>query len=282
MNTEGTVRRRYAMRYSSGAPIINPEFCVSDSGQLWVSDNHSILRIGPDGRANLRLGEPPRRDRLSKLGMIQVFPDGGILAEDARSKSVHVFAPDGRWLHVCSPGKLKEEDPDLGSRSMELECGPNGGFYYEGVWFDASGTRKSLPVGFRPAKERLQPIQRHADGAWITDGWTNISVTPEGDVAILSRGRASLFDRRNTPLRTIVVPTEAGPYPDIAYDGKLVVVSGEQKLWCWEADGKPRWQADFPHPKGSNYMWRPFLTENSRTLLLFDGEAFTRLALPPV
>lgn len=279
MSATGALRKSSTIRYSSGAVLEYFKSCVTANGQLWVADNHSILRIGPDGKATGRIGEPPRTDRLAELGQVKVFPDGRILAEDARSKSIHVFAPNGRWLRACSLEKRIEQDTLF---QPELECGPRGAFYYEGNWFNAAGKRKPLPANFRPANRRFQSVKRHADGAWVINSLPDIAVTPAGDAALLACGRVSLFNRQNTPLRTIVLPSQAGSYPDIAYDGKLVIVCGKGKIFCWGTEGKLRWYADFPNPKGEGYAWQPFLTENSRTLLLFDGEAFTRLALPAI
>lgn len=285
MNTRGVVQRRYTLCYSSGAPITHPELCISDSGQLWAADEHSILGIGPDGRANLRLGEPPRTDRLAQIGDIQVFPDGDILIEDARTDSVHLFAPNGQWKRVHAPAKVRESTPDLMLRPPVLECGPAGAFFYKGAWFDATGKRGKVPAGFQSLAQRRPAIKRHANGTWLESGFDvgegTLAVTPEGNLAVLSRGQVSLYDPDNRPLRTLKPPV-LGWDSAVAYDGKLVIVTGQGGIWCWGADGTPRWHADFPHPKGSDYQWRPFLTENSRTLLLFDGEAFTQLTLPAI
>jgi hypothetical protein len=90
----------------------------------------------------------------------------------------------------------------------------------------------------------------------------------------------SLYSPQGEPIRTVTLPpTEDGTVPGIAYDGKRVVITGENGIVIFEASGKPLGRFNPTHEEQE--WWTPFLADDGRALLLFDGtKTLHRFGMP--
>jgi hypothetical protein len=284
MTMQGSVLRSYTPRYPDGREFGNSSTLVMPDRSLWVSDSYSLLQLNAVGRAAKRLGEVPSADQLHKIVEMAIRPGGRILAADERTNAVHIFDAQGRWLYMCNPHKSGQESPSMfRTIEKEIEFGPANTFAIDGVWFDADGKRCGKPSGYQPVKERLRRKQRRPDGTWLED-IDNYAVAPDGALAVVdarhtpegdSQPYLSLFPATGTLGQLIALPSAINSYPEIAYDGKQVVLVDEGHVYSYRSTGKPLWQFTLPNEKAgekSETEWTPFLTNGGRTLCLFDGK----------
>ncbi len=81
----------------------------------------------------------------------------------------------------------------------------------------------------------------------------------------------SLFSPEGDAIRTFSLPpTFFWSWPEIAYDGKRVVVAGARTVVLFEVSGEPVGQFT-PARDNNQETWTPFLTPDGDGLLLFDG-----------
>jgi hypothetical protein len=264
---------------------------VAPDGSFWVSDVYSLLKLGPDGLAVARLGEAPRSDQLREIAELVIQPDGRILAADERTNAVHVFDALGQWRYICKPGNAQEKSSPFRRISKEIVLGPDGAFAIGETWFGPDGNPREKPPGFRSPGKRAQAILRRPDGTWMEEVRA-VAVSSGGELAIVdgpsmlgdeTQRYVSLYTPTDAPLRLIAMPTAAGPYPSVAFDGTRVIVCGEGQVFCFDDTGQALWQFTASQEKADEHVWTPFFTQFGRTLCLFDGQRTVyRYALPPI
>ena len=90
----------------------------------------------------------------------------------------------------------------------------------------------------------------------------------------------SLYSPQGEPLQTFVLPSStAGHYPQVAYDGKTVVITAGKEILLFSPSGKPL--GHFAPLPELNAAWTPFVPTPGRELVLFDGGTTVyRFALP--
>jgi hypothetical protein len=291
MNLRGEVLRTSTPRYANGEEIDNPGMCLMPDGGLWVSDTYSLLRIDEKGRVMKRLGEEPRPGVLRNIVEVAIYPNGRILAADERTNAVHVFDARGRWQAVCKPIKSEQERPHW-TRSLrtEIELGPNDTFAVGDEWFGVRGTWEDKPAGFQMSRERIRPLQRRPDGTWLEEieAW---AVAPDSTLALLDGQNIinhpernyylSIYSAKDAPERMVPLPEKLGWAPKVAYDGKMLIVTGPAGIYGFRANGETLWHFPLPSDNPDRYLWHPFLTESGRTLCLYDSRrTIYRYALP--
>ena len=146
-----------------------------------------------------------------------------------------------------------------------LRFGPCETYAVDEEWFDAMGKRVPKPTRWvatarperRPDGNWLDPYGSHSSGA----------IAKNGSMGLLDGGFVCFYAPTGAPLQQFPLPTALGDYPELAYDGSTVVLTNKQKLFCYKASGEPLWQAKLPFENAT-----PFLTEDGKTLCLFDGE----------
>jgi len=290
MNTRGSVIRRLTYRYADGTQMENPDLVIAANGSLWGSDTYSILRLNEEGKAVRRLGEAPRPDLLREIAELVVSPDGNIYAADRRTNAVHVFDARGHWLFVCKTRKKVSEMLSI-FRSMtnEIALAPKGVFAIDEEWFGPDGSRRTKPTGFRSISMRVNSIQRRPNDSWLERPSASAAGS-DGTLTLVDGGGPfdgehdvylSIYGANDSPLRMIQLPDSIGAFPSLATDGKVAILVGNGRVYCYGITGEPRWRFSLHHEKAAEKAWRPFLTESGKTLCLFDGErTIYRYAMP--
>ncbi|MBB6050271.1 hypothetical protein [Armatimonas rosea] len=247
----------------AGQAIEFPQPTITTSGNLWVSDDYCLLQQNQKGRPVRLLGTPPDTRSLTAISDLTIHPDGRILAVDKRTSTAHLFAADGTWRTRYRP--MKPQSSFRSFLGTALTFGPSDTFRIEDEWFDLRG--KPIP---RPKLPYRRPLERRPDGRWLDRIRLRLApgaVARDGSLALLDDKQVCLYTPAREPLRQFPLPDNLGDYPELAYDGKHVVVAGDKALVCYTATGEPRWQAPLPFPEAL-----PFLTDEGQTLCLFDGK----------
>jgi hypothetical protein len=149
----------------------------------------------------------------------------------------------------------------------------------------ASGETNRLPNAARANERDSTPP------GWNVAGRDReFASAPNGALAILDemylqKGKRQhllcLYSPTNTPKYMITLPSSVEQYPTVAYDGKQVIFVSGGRIHTCRPNGQPLWQCAIPMAKDPNAIWRPFLTDEGRTLCLFDGERTVyRYAMP--
>ena len=164
MSKAGKVLQEATPHDTEGVVLSYPRPAITPDGKLWVTDRYCLLRQSHHGQPLTLLGEPPDARKLRSISGLTIHPDGGILAQDGRTRAAHLFDSHGGWRLVYRPHIPADDDGiRLGST---LEFGPNATFAVEEEWFDAHGKQIKKPAGFVPREVRLRRLQRRPDGNW--------------------------------------------------------------------------------------------------------------------
>jgi hypothetical protein len=306
MKADGTVRGNVTPQFKSGQKVHFHSVRSAPDGALWTSDGIALYRLTDSGVVDRVLGEPPAPKKLGTIAALTLDGKGKIYAVDERSGAVHVFEADGRWLRVCEPkpGDTPDhllplhltvsdsEDIFLGlgfmNKNRYIHYAPDGHSLDVApsklddlieVWHAQPKTNRRWVLGYHKVylidKDGtiVRTILRRADGRWLGHPG-NASVAADGSIAIMSRDDGSnvvtLYSNEGEPVRTFLLPKIGSwSFAHIAYDGKHVVVAGEEDLVFFDLTGKVLGRFN-PSP-GKKTRWTPFLVPDSRKLLLFDG-----------
>ena len=116
-------------------------------------------------------------------------------------------------------------------------------------------------------------IRRKPNGNWL-DILSQVALGTDGSIAILSDLSVDLYESNGDPIRTIPLPEVIGRFPRFTYDGNHLVIAAECGMLLLDKTGNGIGMlttAQWEDPK--NEYWTPFLIDDSRELLLFDGGA---------
>jgi hypothetical protein len=152
-------------------------------------------------------------------------------------------------------------------------------------WF-GTGLRR----GLSGQSCRENNSNHQAPARWqIVRGPPYASVAPDGSFAIITYFQTpvtvNIYKANGEPIRTVIMPPSLGFTPDIAYSAKHLVAAGEGRLVIFDSSGSPL-QSFKPAPASEAAedaaWWSPYLVNDGRQLLLFDGESTTlhRYAMP--
>jgi hypothetical protein len=247
LDADGAVELAFGAHLEDGSKLRFSGHVAPD-GRLWASDGDTLLRLGPDGTADLRLGAPPDPDALGEITAAFVDRRGGrILVQDKRSRSVHVFGADGTPLCIGRPAVGECE------RVSAFACADDGRFFVptqanreSWIAFDARGERLGpMDLGARDIvftqgerrwawrNQRLElladpattlaAIERKPDGTWLSV--RDFDVAADGSLAVLDGATVSLYATDGAPLSDHRIPGGASAYR-LVHAGEWVIVSG--------------------------------------------------------
>ena len=263
MDGSARIVAEFEPRYADGQTFkIVSGVQAAPDGSLWTSDGQALLRLDANGVATTVLGLPPSSDELCEIDLLALGPDDRIHAVDARTGTVHVFAPDGRRLHACCP---EPRDFDFGGEPMDflgfssLTVDEDGAVLLDGLLFSADGTR----VGFSPSPSvdgaPRAHLRRGAEGSWFIGGKEILLVAGDGTL---------VRKIKHTPDGLSI--RAPGPCA-VASDGSLALATGWEfsgpsefdryaDLHLFTSSGEPVCTFDLP----SRIDGRPFAFDGAR------------------
>jgi hypothetical protein len=306
MRADGTVRAAFRPKHVAGRPP-GTDVKAAPDGRLWTCDGYALLRLDDAGVVDRVLGDAPDPERLGEIEALEVDRAGRIYAIDKRTRSVHVFDPQGRWLRVCVPSPSDfDGNPSLSQLTVSDEGhvylslgGAGGGRNGQHIHFSPDGNRRGIDrldldeisqdwysqpgTGHRwvVAYEKiflvdraggvLKTIERCPDRKWLEHP-ARASVAPDGSLAVLARGAVNLYGASGEPIRTIPLPAPLrGTYARITYDGKRIAIAEDKAIVLLDASGQARQRFSPVETGGGDPYWSPFFAPGGRELLLFDG-----------
>jgi len=157
-----------------------------------------------------------------------------------------------------------------------------------GLIMDAANDRIVVRIADPDINRNAASWRAYRDGLWL-ERPESASVAPDGSIAVVSRGMSgidkigiavSIYSSVGEPIRTFTLPGTVEWYsPEIAYDGKRLVVAERKTIVLLEPSGKALGQ--LTPPGEPDALWTPFLSSGGDQLLLFDGvKTLQRYELP--
>jgi hypothetical protein len=222
---------------------------VAPDGRLWTSDRHRVYRLDDGGVVDLVLGPEPRDDELVAAGESRIDALGRAVVQDAVTRAVHVFAPDGTRLALCRLEPAERPDGYVGE---PFEVHPDGSVVVTArggrVRFDATGTR----TGTEPQRARrergaraasglmdagldLDAIAKRPDGRWLADVAARARLTDgravvlEGPGAGRPAAQLHFYGAAGEPLRTLALPPTRGR--QLSASARWLVIGHYQPPW---------------------------------------------------
>ncbi len=263
-----------------------------------------VLGAGPTtGRSTP--SAPPTH--VGRLAAITIDKRGRFIAVDARNGSIDVFDAAGKllWVGPSTPAAVQVESPELAPDDncnlflgLEASDDPNGKRPY--AHFSADGQRLQdvlLPAPrcvFQPGTglvvalkqsevclidgsgKTVRTIQRRPDQCWLQHP-QGVAVAPDGSLAVFARRlvgtetTVSLYKTNGDPVSTIRLPESAGGFPKLAYDGRRLVVAGDNALLIYDAAGKQLVSAEPPLEIPDGAFYYPLILPGGRELALYGG-----------
>ncbi len=316
MRADGTVRAQFQPKHPDGR-FTGDDVKAAPDGRLWTSDGYALLRLDDSGVVDRVIGDAPNPQRLGQIGAIAFDRTGKIYAVDERTGAVHVFDPQGRWLHVCVPspddfhGSLilpqitVSDDAQVYLRLGGVESDRDGQYLH----FSAEGKRMgaekleldqiSQDWYFQPrtgnrwvvaynriflvdrAGTVLKSINRCPNEDWL--GATgHASVAPDGSLAVVARGSVNLYSATGAGTGTIPIPNALHSLVTlIAYDGKRVAIAEGKTAVLLDVSGKEKLRFSLGERSEDEPFFEPVFGLEARELLVFDGRrTIIRYELP--
>jgi hypothetical protein len=249
---------------------------VDSRGRIYaVARRTGAVHVFEPNETWLRVCEPGVREVTGELSSPQItVADSGdvyLSLDGSFDRRFLRFAPDGNSLGI--------------ERSKVNETGEK--------WYAQRGTERRWVLGYERiflidrTRVVARTIARRADGLWLEQP-VIASVAPDGSIAALSWGMSaaefgklavSIYSSEGGAIRTFSLPLAVELYsPEIAYDGKRIVITGAKAIVLFEASGKVIGQCTPPGDPATSCT--PFLTPGGE-LLLYDGvKTLHRFALP--
>jgi hypothetical protein len=249
-----------------------------------------------------------RPSRLGRFAAITIDNRGRFIAVDARSGSIHIFDAAGKLLHVgpSLPAAVQAESPQLATDDhgqiylgLEESDHPDGKRAY--ACFSAAGERQKnvlLPASrsaFQPGSglilaigqtevrlindrgRTVRTIQRRSDHRWLQSPQA-VAVAPDGSLAILARRligmetTINLYRANGDAVCMIRLPESAGGFPKFAYNGRRLVVAGDNRLLIYDAAGKLLSSGPPPLEIPDGLFYYSLILPDGRELALYDGK----------
>lgn len=310
MGSDGSVRRGFQPKHKDGRPVDSGHIRVAPDGRCWTCDGFALTRFKDSGVVDRLLGAPPDPSRIGNVAAVTIDQAGRIYAVDYRTGGIHVFGPRGKFLHVCktqpadnagklfAPAVTTTDAGDVYLSVGNIVRGRRGEYLHFSAtgkrlgvkllrtdrWYFQPGTGNGLALAYEqaylvsPTGKTLRSINRRPDGSWLERPY-RASIAPDGSFAILAQNSdrpgtaANLYKRDGAPVRTITLPDAIGRYPEIAFDGRRLVVAGNGLLIVYDGQGVPLQMFSTGSKKNPDDNCRPFLAPGGRELILFDGKS---------
>ncbi len=244
---------------------------------------------------------------VGRFAAITIDRRGRFIAVDARNGSISIFDAAGKLLSVGprTPAAVQVESPELATDDncnvflgLEASDKPNGKRPY--AHFSADGQRLQdvlLPAprcAFQPGTglvvalkqsevclingsgKIVRTMQRRPDQCWLQHP-RGVAVAPDGSLAVFARRlvgtetTVSLYKTNGDPVATIRLPESAGGFPKAAYDGRRLVVAGDNALLIYDAAGKQLASAEPPLEIPDGAFSYPLILPGGRELALYGG-----------
>jgi hypothetical protein len=278
---------------------------LKDLGRLALQTTSSSAdAVVRDGR-----GANPSSAWLRRIAGISVDVRGRIYAVDSKIGTVHVFDPAGKLLHVClgRPADfnlklwsqaiatndkgdvyLGLEEPDFPDDKRSYAHFTSDGKRLKNVVLPAARCflqpGGDLIVAMRyddvrlidPSGKTVRTINRRPDNNWLERPQA-IALAPDGSIAILARRStgsetsANLYKANGDPLRTIPLPESVDGLARIAYDGRRLIVAGDDLL-IFDAAGRLLLCCEPPLKVPQGMYYYPYILPGGRVLTLYDGK----------
>jgi sugar lactone lactonase YvrE len=311
MTRAGTVRGSVQPKRADGRAISNVHTLRRDpEGRFWLSDRRSLMRLDDRGTVDRFLGAVVSPTRLGRIAGIRVDPGGRIYAVDSRTGSIHVFDQTGKLLHVCQtrptdfesdilfPVLTTDDKGDLylgmGTDSLMPDKRTYAHFSASGkrledVLFPAgtcflqpqSGAIAALQFDYvrlvDPSGKTLRTFDRRPDRGWL-DHPQSLEFAADGSLAIVAdrsrtrKATVNLYKPNGDPIRTIRLPESAGRFPRVAYDGRRLLVAGDEIFLIYDSTGRQLLECEPPIKVAQGQYYYPYLLPGGKELALFDGE----------
>lgn len=262
---DGRTRATVTPRYADGRLVNGHGIAmrVDASGQLWMSDRDSLLRLDERGQVDLVLGQAGGQNPLGTVGTLTVRDDGYLYAASARDGSVFVFDEHGRQQAVCRPAR--QDVPDQ-ANTFNVAVDAARHVFLGAGRFGLSGDYDLEPppqIEFGPDGKRLGTRQMHLgkscmEWQFSPDG-KRLLVTGYRDARVLDAATTRpvskvtrQFDRRwlyQLPSRIVSAP-----------DGTFALASdlqGDTSDWAlhlYAADGTPTRLVRMPPEAASAFV----------------------------
>lgn len=306
--SDGTVRREFTMQYADGYNF-EGSARFSPDGKLWGGIGNALMQLDESGQEIARVGVDPSDVAINPM-RIAISHSGLIHVVDRRTYNIHVYNPDGEFLHSC---KVEQDDFPPNQHDLNPVFKADGGFVLShplglrpnSIEFGPDGTRLGLfepenrdshRVSFAPdGKHRwvakytsiilqdidgtvIRELTRDANNNWI-DARRIASIAPDGSVAFAAgRSESTLvFSADGEPLAALNAPGY-GSY--LSYDGKWIARPAEGVVYLTRADGSEAFRAAIP---SAGQAWpRPFLMGDLGELWTWDSSSMNleRYRLP--
>jgi hypothetical protein len=240
-----------------------------------VGRTGAVHVFGPDGRW-LRVCLPEQGEVSRAL----MLPD--LTVSDSGDVYLGLGTFGHKYLHFAADGKR------IGIETCKLD-------EISERWYAQPGTDRRWVTGYEKVYlidskgTVIRTIARRADGVWL-DHPGRASVAADGSIALVSGSKrarlnggglaVSLYSPQGDPIRTFNLPESVKwHFPDVAYDGKRVVLTGEKAIVIFDTLGKAIGR--FTPLEDEDAAWTPLFGSDSRGLLLFDGKkTLYRFELP--
>ncbi|HEY4258696.1 MAG TPA: hypothetical protein VGM98_00995, partial [Schlesneria sp.] len=306
MKHDGTVRSEFTPKYRDGRLIDTSDGVqASPDGRLWTCDGDCLVKLNDQGIADLVLGQAPQVETLNEIAGIAIDTKGQLHAVDKRTGSIHVFDDTGKLLHICKARPTDFEGAlfnpavtinDQGEVYLGLGRGPSfpdeardfahfsvNGQRLENVTLPAnrgfmtpgSGNVIALQYEDMVLVDRsgkiIRKIRRRPDGNWLV-ALGSAAMGTDGSIAVISGWAVHLYEPNGDPIRTIPLPDVIGNFPRIAYDGRRLLIAGDDVLWLLDRSGTPQGILTPEKRKvAQKEYWTPHLIPDSRQVLLFEA-----------
>ena len=250
---------------------------------------------------------PSAATQVGRFAAIAIDKRGRFIGVNARNGSVSVFDAAGKLLCVGpkTPAAVQVESPDLATDDncdvflgLAASDNPNGRRLY--AHFSADAQRLPnvlLPAprcAFQPgtglvvalkqsevclingSRKTVRTIQRRPDDCWLQH-LQGVAVAPGGSLAVLARRlvgtetTVSLYKTNGDPVATIRLPEAAGGFPRLAYDGRRLVVAGDNALLIYDAAGKQLVSTEPPLEIPDGAFYCPVILPSGHELALYGG-----------
>jgi sugar lactone lactonase YvrE len=290
-------------------PVVSPTRLGRIAG-IRIDPRGRISEVDPRGRI-YSVDPRGRIYSVDPRGRIySVDPRGRIYAVDSRTGSIHVFDPAGKLLHFCQtrPAELETDilfpvltTDDKGE--LYLGMGTDSAMPDKRTYahFSASGKRLEdvlFPAGtcflqpqsgviaalqfddvrlVDPSGKTLRTFDRRPDRGWL-DHPQSVEFAADGSLAIVANrwqardATVNLYKPNGDPICTIRLPESAGRFPRVAYDGRRLLVAGDEVFLIYDSTGRQILECAPPIKIAQGQYYYPYLVPGGKELALFDGE----------
>jgi len=249
---------------------------VGSDGTIYVvSKPTGGIHVFDSGGGLLRIDAPDPTDfpGTVETAFIAVTDRGDYYVQRPATK---VHTPPDEYLHF-SPEGDRIGFMTFEPRFSDGQWGPNWCFQPEtGYRCGLSGPHDTLTM-VDPPNTLIREIRKRPNGKWFSRV-SALAIAPDGTMATLNSElgaepalfEVDLWTEAGDPVRTIQLPTPKKNFTGLAYDGKRIVVAGNEEVLIISPDGSiiERWAlSETGAAKG---RWQAYILPGGRKLLLHE------------